>query len=221
MRVSDIDFVKFLPDLMQDDPDVIAIATAQNVFYKKISEKIATMSRWGKFRQMSETELDLIASDLYIPWYKTNDSKEVKVSTLEHFMDVWSSLGTPQAIQTVITDIYGVADLIEWFTNKENYKNGEFGIQVGNFAMLSQERKTRLFRILEIVKRKSQHFQAVFTVEKMGVDIFAGVRGLGLKIGVSAMIAGMYQPDINVLVNNYVGCNVLVAKTDTSFVVAE
>lgn len=221
MRVSDIDFLQFLPDKMKEDKDVVALAAAQNVFYKKIAEKIPAMSRWGKFRQMSEDELDLIAQDLYIPWYKITDSKEVKVSTLEHFIEVWLSLGTPKAIQTVIIDIYGMANLIEWFIDKENYKNGEFGIQVGNFAMLSQERKNRLFRILEIIKRKSQHFQTVYTVEKMGVDIYSGVRAVGLSTGVSSKIAGMYQPDVYVGVKKYMGCNVLVAKSDTSYVVAE
>ena len=44
MRVSEIDFVKFLPDLMQDDLDVIAIAKAQNLFYKIIFKKMNILS---------------------------------------------------------------------------------------------------------------------------------------------------------------------------------
>ena len=36
MRLSEIDLLKFLPDLMQNDADVFAIAAAQNAFYKKI-----------------------------------------------------------------------------------------------------------------------------------------------------------------------------------------
>ena len=95
MRISEIDFLKFLPDLMQDDPDAIAIAAAQNKFYRKIASKIDVMSRWGKFAEMTEEELDLFAQDFYIPWYKTSDTKAVKVSNLEHFIDVWSTLGTP------------------------------------------------------------------------------------------------------------------------------
>lgn len=221
MRLSEIDLLKFLPDLMQEGADEIAIAAAQNAFYKKITEKIDIMSRWGKFRQMSDRELDFLAEDLYIPWYRIYDEKEVKVNTLENFVDVWSTIGTPQAIQTVIQNIYGVADLVEWFENEEVYKNGEFGIQVGNFAMLSQERKNRLFRILEIVKRKSQQFQTIYTVEKTTVDLYAAIRGLALKNGVSTKIAGMYQPDIALLYNTYTGCNTLVAKTDISLVNAE
>ena len=64
MRLSEIDLLKILPDLMQNDADVIAIAAAQNAFYKKIIEKIEVMSRWGKFRQMSERELDFFAEAL-------------------------------------------------------------------------------------------------------------------------------------------------------------
>ena len=221
MRLSEIDLLKFLPDLMQNDADVIAIAAAQNAFYKKIIEKIEVMSRWGKFRQMSERELDFFAEDLYVPWYKIYDDKEVKVNTLEHFVDIWSTIGTPQAIQTVIQDIYGVADLVEWFENESLYKSGEFGIQVGNFAMLSQERKNRLFRILEIVKRKRQQVQTIYTVEKSFVDVYASIRGLSLKNGISVKVAGMYQPDIDLKYNTYTGCNTLVAKTDVSLVIAE
>ena len=174
MRVSEIDFLKFLPDLMQDDPDVIAIATAQTKFYKKIAAKINIMSRWGKFDKMTEEELDLFAEDFYIPWYKTSDTKDIKVSNLEHFVEVWSRLGTPKAIETVLEDIYGSAELIEWFSNKEDYKNGEFAVEVKNFASLTKENKDRLYNVLNILKRKSQIMYSVYTKQEVEVDVFIG-----------------------------------------------
>lgn len=189
MRISEIDFLKFLPDLMQDDPDAIAIAAAQNKFYRKIASKIDVMSRWGKFAEMTEEELDLFAQDFYIPWYKTSDTKAVKVSNLEHFIDVWSTLGTPKAIETVLEDIYGSAELIEWFDNKEEYRNGEFAVQVKDFASFTQENKDRLFRILEIVKRKSQRTASVFTAISVGVDLFVGLKAYASKIDVTDSIA--------------------------------
>ena len=189
MRVSEIDFVKFLPDLMQDDPDVIAIAKAQTNFYRKIVEKINVLSRWGKFDQMTEKELDLFAEDFFIPWYKTSDTKDIKVSNLEHFVEVWSRLGTPKAIETVLEDIYGSAELIEWFSNKENYRNGEFAVEVKDFASFTQENKRRLNNILEIVKRKSQKLSSIFTVAKASVGYTVGLRAFGLSNGYSEVIA--------------------------------
>lgn len=221
MRVSEIDFVKFLPDLMQDDPDVIAIAKAQNLFYKIVGKKIDILSRWGKFDQMTEEELNLFAEDFYIPWYKTSDTKSVKVSTLEHFIDVWSTLGTPKAIETVLEDIYGSADLIEWFSNKEDYRNGEFAVQVANFASFTQENKDRFLRILEIVKRKSQKIASVFTITTTAVDFFAGVRAVGLQNGYSGIKATLCQPDIDVSLTSFVGLNIQIAKTDICRMVAE
>ena len=175
MRVSEIDFLKFLPDLMQDDPDVIAIATAQTNFYRKIAEQINVLSRWGKFSEMTERELDLFAEDFYIPWYKTDDPKEIKVSNLEHFIDVWSKLGTPKAIETVLEDIYGNAELVEWFGQKDDYKNGEFAVEVKDFSSLTQENKDRLYRTLEIVKRKSQKLSSIYTVKVINTDVYIGL----------------------------------------------
>ena len=189
MRVSEIDFVKFLPDLMQDDPDVIAIAKAQNLFYKTVSKKINVLSRWGKFDQMTEEELDLFAEDFYIPWYKTSDTKDVKVSNLEHFVEVWSRLGTPKAIETVLEDIYGSAELIEWFSNKEDYRNGEFAVQVKDFDSFTQENKRRLNNVLEIIKRKSQKLLSIFTVAKANVGYTVGLRARVIKTNISLVIA--------------------------------
>ena len=221
MRVSEIDFVKFLPDLMQDDPDVIAIAKAQTNFYRKIVEKINVLSRWGKFDQMTEEELDLFAEDFFIPWYKTSDTKDVKVSNLEHFVEVWSRLGTPKAIETVLEDIYGSAELIEWFSNKEDYVNGQFAVQVKNFASFTQENKRRFNNVLEIVKRKSQELSIIFTVASANVGYNVGLRTSVLKNGTSSVMAIIFLKDSKVSLNRYVGFKVYTIKTNKSLVIAE
>ena len=221
MRVSEIDFLKFLPDLMQDDPDVIAIATAQTKFYKKIAAKINIMSRWGKFDKMTEEELDLFAEDFYIPWYKTSDTKDVKVSNLEHFVEVWSRLGTPKAIETVLEDIYGSAELIEWFDKKEDYRNGEFAVEVKNFGTFTQENKRRFYNILDIIKRKSQLLSTIFTLANAETSYTVGLRALGLCNGYSTAKADFYLPDRNSLINTYYALNVRTIKTDISLAVAE
>ena len=221
MRVSEIDFVKFLPDLMQDDPDVIAIAKAQTNFYRKIVEKINVLSRWGKFDQMTEEELDLFAEDFFIPWYKTSDTKDIKVSNLEHFVEVWSRLGTPKAIETVLEDIYGTAELIEWFSNKEDYVNGQFAVQVKDFASFTQENKRRFNNVLEIVKRKSQELSIIFTVASANVGYNVGLRTSILKNGTSSVMATVFLKDSKVSLNRYVGFKVYTIKTNKSLVIAE
>lgn len=221
MRVSEIDFVKFLPDLMQDDPDVIAIAKAQNLFYKIVGKKIDILSRWGKFDQMTEEELDLFAEDFFIPWYKTSDTKDVKVSNLEHFVEVWSRLGTPKAIETVLEDIYGSAELIEWFSNKEDFVNGEFAVEVKDFASFTQENKRRLYNILEIIKRKSQKLSSIFTVANANVGYNVGLRASVLKNGTSSVMAIIFLKDSKVSLNRYVGFKVYTIKTNKSLVIAE
>ena len=221
MRVSEIDYVKFLPDVMQGDPDVIAIAKAQTNFYRKIIEKINVLSRWGKFDQMTEEELDLFAEDFFIPWYKTSDTKDVKVSNLEHFVEVWSRLGTPKAIETVLEDIYGSAELIEWFSNKENYRNGEFAIQVKDFTSFTQENRRRLYNVLGIVKRKSQKLSSIFTVSTASVGHTVGLRAFGLSNGYSGVAANFYLPTAKVSLNSYTGLKVRVVKANISTSVAE
>ena len=189
MRVSEIDFVKFLPDLMQDDPDVIAIAKAQNLFYKIVSKKIDILSRWGKFDQMTEEELALFAEDFYIPWYKTSDTKDVKVSNLEHFVEVWSRLGTPKAIETVLEDIYGSAELIEWFTDTNSFNNGEFEIKIENQQVFSQENKNRFLNILNIIKRKSQKFLMLYVESSEDINVYCGLEAVHSMDSVSKVIA--------------------------------
>ena len=221
MRVSEIDFVKFLPDLMQEDPDVIALAKAQNLFYKIIGKKIDILSRWGKFDEMTERELDLFAEDFYIPWYKTSDSRDVKVSNLEHYVEVWSRVGTPKAIETVLEDIYGSAELIEWFNSPDDYVNGQFAVEVKNFASFTQENKRRFYNILDVIKRKSQTVASIFTVSNANMSYNVGLRVNCLVDGTSTVKADFYLANPKLLINNYVGLKVRVIKTDISLQVAE
>ena len=170
---------------------------------------------------MTEEELDLFAGDFYIPWYNTSDTKDIKVSNLEHFVEVWSRLGTPKAIETVLEDIYGSAELIEWFSNKENYRNGEFAVQVKDFTSFTQENKRRLNNILVIIKRKSQKLSSIFTVANANVGYNVGLRTSVLKNGTSSVMAIIFLKDSKVSLNRYVGFKVYTIKTNKSLVIAE
>ena len=63
MRIDNIDFLKFFPDLMQNDKDVIAIAEAQNKFYKTVVD-------------MKETYFYIDTYNDFLKYFKENDKKE-------------------------------------------------------------------------------------------------------------------------------------------------
>lgn len=195
MRINGIDILKLLPAFMQDDKDIKAIAEAQRVFYNAVLKKLPTISRWGKFDRMSEEELDFFANDFYIPWYKTSDKKEVKVRMLEHFIEVWLGIGTCKSINTMLDDVYGGAVLVEWFNDVENLENGEFSVEVEKFSQMTQANKTELFRLLEMVKRKSQHISSVFNKNVADVDWIAAVRATQYNADKSDFVADVHMPD--------------------------
>ena len=69
MKLNDIEFIKLLPQFMQNDNAIIGLSLSTDEIIKSIHNKAKLFTTWDKIDNLPETEIDQLADELNIVWY--------------------------------------------------------------------------------------------------------------------------------------------------------
>lgn len=171
MKLEDVEIIKLLPSWMRDDGSVQGLASGSDEVTKALNAKINLLSRWDKLDQLSEAELDEMAWELNIQWYDSTAPIDVKRTVIRNSDLVYSKLGTPYAVEQIVTSYFGSGEVREWF---------EYGGKPHHFKVLSSNpelvnNNLQLFlKLLGIVKRRSSWLDAVLISLTGEMHLYAG-----------------------------------------------
>jgi phage tail P2-like protein len=172
MRLTQIRVADLAPPQLRDDPLVVAVAAALDKILRQLAERIPVLSVWGQIDHMNDVDLDDAARELAIPWWRADVPIGVKRQVLKDAPAVLARLGTPWAVETVASAFFEGAWVQEWW---------EFGGQPGTFRIevsdpvATEGREAEFLRLVDLVKRKSQHLVSVETTAKLAASRFVGV----------------------------------------------
>lgn len=152
MKTTSVDMTKFLPLFMRDDEFVLALAYAINdVFGRADTAKLRT---WDQLDKMNHDELDELAWELNVLWYNTAGTLKQKREQIRSSEDVWRTLGTGHAVETVVSQLFMKGTVLEFW--EAGLDPHHFSVEVYSPEALTPAGEKEFRRILEIVKRKSQ-----------------------------------------------------------------
>lgn len=159
MKLTDIEFIKLLPQFMRDDKANQGLAAAIDEIVPQIARSIELLSTWDHIDELSEAELDELAWELNILWYDHGANIDVKRELVKNSDKVYRHLGTKWAVENVINSYFGEGHVEEWF---------EYGGEPGHFRVsspnpsLNAEGFDAFINLLNKVKRASAKFDGVF-----------------------------------------------------------
>jgi phage tail P2-like protein len=158
MKLSNIDFLKLLPQFMRDDDAVRGLAAAINEIVPALSESISTLSTWDHIDSLSHAELDALAVELNIPWYDTTVSLDIKREIVKNSDKVYKHIGTKWAVENIIQTYFGDGYIMEWF--EYDGEPGHFRVYSSN-PSLNNERLTEFLALLNKTKRASAKLDGI------------------------------------------------------------
>lgn len=171
MKISDISIQQLLPPFMQADECNLALSKAANEALQVFAREIAKLSTFDALDQLNNAELDALADELNVLWYDRSYTDIQKRAILLNSDKVYMRLGTKSAVMQVVQDIFGASAVEEFheYGGKPHY----FRIRVERAGTLSAENEAKLLRTLELVKRKSQWLDSIFseTVSNMPLNV--------------------------------------------------
>lgn len=158
MKTDKIDMTKFVPMFMRDDDTVREIAEGVNdVMSHYAAAKLRT---WDQLESMGHEELDELAWELNVLWYNAAGTLKTKREQIKTSDDVWRTLGTRHAVETVISQLFVKGKLLEWW-EYEGGRPHHFMVECYDPNVLTPDGEKEFRRVLELVKRKSQILDSI------------------------------------------------------------
>ena len=192
MRLSETDILKLLPEFMRSDEANIALSAAINAIAIAAYTKIKTFSVWDQIDKLDDTALDALASDLNIPWYRSTADIATKRAVIKSSDLVFAKLGTPWAVEKLMSDYYGNMTVQEWWIY--GGKPGHFRLVCEN-SELARDPSVRgeALALLELCKRKSSKLDNIAIVLTSKAPIYTGIclKGAHKKLKLEVKNNGM------------------------------
>lgn len=172
MKLTDIEFIKLLPQFMREDKANQGLAAAIDEIVPQLARSVELLSTWDHIDELSEAELDELAWELNILWYDMGADISVKRELVKNSDKVYQRLGTKWAVESVINSYFGEGHVEEWF---------EYGGEPGHFRVsspnpsLNAESFDAFINLLNKVKRASAKLDGVFITLAGQVSMAAGM----------------------------------------------
>lgn len=158
MKLSDIEFIKLLPQFMRDDGAVRGLASAIDKIVPTLAASIALLPTWDCIDYLSSEELDALAWELNIPWYDTRATLAIKRDVIKNSDKVYKHIGTKWAVENIIKTYFGDGYILEWF--EYDGEPGHFQVFSSN-PSLNNERLTEFLSLLNKTKRASAKLDGI------------------------------------------------------------
>lgn len=173
MHLQNINLGDMLPLFMRADADTRAMAAGLSEVLQVLAGQIAKLSTWDHLDSLTTGELDALADELRVFWYKSDLSDEQKRAILLDSDKVYMHLGTVSAVQSVITDVFGTAKVEEWYEygGRPHY----FRINVSTSETMTRENEAKLIALIDKVKRKSQWLEKIVNEIRASMQLHVGV----------------------------------------------
>lgn len=121
MRLTTADMIKLVPEFMRNDEAVKGLAEAVNKLIREPAGKIYAERVWDRIDEMDDAQLDEMAYELDIDWYKSSLPIENKRAIIKTSDLVHSRRGTKWAVEELISTYFDRGYVMEWF--EEGYRN--------------------------------------------------------------------------------------------------
>ena len=158
MKLSNIEFLKLIPQFMRDDDAVRGFAAAIDEIIPGLAASIDKLSTWDHIDELSNAELDELAWELNIPWYDSTAALATKREVIKNSDNVYKHIGTKWAVENIIHTYFGDGYIMEWF--EYDGEPGHFRVYSSN-PSLNNERLTEFLALLNKTKRASAKLDGI------------------------------------------------------------
>ena len=115
LKLTEIELSRLLPQFMREDATTRAFVYAIEKQLNKISADIEYAKIYSRIDTMSDEWLNELAWQFNIPEYNAAYDISIKRSLIKNAMVTHHQRGTVGAVEKAVQDIFGIANLEEWF----------------------------------------------------------------------------------------------------------
>lgn len=177
MDLNDLDLLRLQSQYMQNDVNTQGVCGALTQVLKYICSVIKNCQILNRVDELPEPVLDELALELHVDWYDNSLPVETKRKLIKNSDKVHMKAGTPAAVESVISDIFGDGKVEEWF--EYDGDPGMFRVVTSNVS-ISGDMADKFIRALNSIKRVSAHLEEIriTTIGELSLN-YAGIVNIG------------------------------------------
>lgn len=115
MKITDVDFLRLLPNFMRDDPYNIALAKLLNKYSAEISSNVQYLPVWNQIQKMPLDWLEELAYEYDADFYDSSATDEKKAELLKETLRLKAKRGTYNATDRLLDIYLGKGFMQEWY----------------------------------------------------------------------------------------------------------
>jgi len=173
MKISETKLLDLLPECMREDRIIKGFSNAWDYLQTKATEKIYLVNLFENLEILTVDQIDQVAAAIDIPWYNTEYEKDKKISIIRHYIRMCFKLGTVESILSISRDIYGDAEVHDWYDYGAPQWRFKISADFGSYT--TEEALSKLTRIVRDIKPAKAMLNPVeFLIHQDG-EVFAAV----------------------------------------------
>lgn len=173
MDLKNVDLLSLQTSAMKRDPTIQAMCAALTPQFQQLADEVKFCLIYTRVNELDSAALDELAWQMHVDWYDATADIEIKRQLIRTANDVHRKLGTPAAVEDVVEAYFGDGKVEEWF--EYGGGPGTFRVITSN-ASVTSDLAQQFIRVIEPVKRKSQHLDDILVTLSDDMNIyFAGV----------------------------------------------
>jgi phage tail P2-like protein len=158
ISIYDVTLKDLLPDSLKNDPQVQALADALTTELQSISADLVRCILLPRIDELDEGAIDLLAWQLHVDFYEWDLPMQQKRDLVKQSVAWHQCKGTPGAVEQVVSIIFPVAVVKEWFEyDGEPY---HFRVETDS-ALTNEEDLNRLVRMINTTKNTRSWLESV------------------------------------------------------------
>lgn len=176
MKLTDIDFLRLLPQFMRDDRNAKAFAYAVQSKLIEVSIAIEHAQLYSRIDSLTDEILDELAWQFNVVEYRNDYDISTKRELVKGCMELHYKRGTVAAVEDVVQKIFGDARVEEWF---------EYGGAPYHFRIVTSNTSASDEMIQEVTRLVKETQSIRSYLESVIVEI---MQSMNLYIGCKAFI---------------------------------
>ena len=172
MKISETSLLDLIPETMRHDRIIKGFAAAWDYLLGKAVEIIPLVNLFDYLELLSPEQLDEIAAAMEIDWYNTEYEKDKKIALIRHYEKTCFKLGTVGSILAVAVDIYGDADVQDWYQYAAPQWRFKIVADFGDYT--TEQALARLTRIVRNIKPAKATLNPVEFLVHTDADVYIG-----------------------------------------------
>lgn len=115
MDLDNLSLLDLQTSYMSKDTSVIAMCKASESAFRKLAKESLLPFIYGRIDELEDDMLDELAWQFHVDFYSVDLPLNVKRSLIKNAKKIHKEKGTPAAVETLLSSLFGNAKLKEWF----------------------------------------------------------------------------------------------------------